>query len=141
MHGVLQNIKPGNTPEKVALSLLLQLTNNFSLEQIVNRSTGEDNTLDVFTKDIETFTDRQSVIMAPISDHKMVIFSITDTSGEHKEFESITPEISKYNFNNGGHVKLRDVLKQTGIKSWEICKIVDRLMRILQGINRCCQES
>ena len=33
MHGVLQNIKPGNTPEKVALSLLLQLIKKFSSEQ------------------------------------------------------------------------------------------------------------
>ena len=67
----------------------------------------------MFTKDVETFTDCRSVIMAPISDHKMVIFSITDTSGEHKKFESITSEISKYNFNNGHHLKLRAVLKET----------------------------
>ena len=43
----------------------------------------------------------------------MVTFNITDTSGEHKEFENnITPEISKYNFNNGDHVKMRAVLKE-----------------------------
>ena len=48
-----------------------------------------------------------------------VVFSlmtslITDTSGEHKEFENnIIPEISKYNFNNRDHVKMKTVLKET----------------------------
>ena len=52
--------------------------------------------------------------MAPISDHKMVTFNITDGSGEHKEFENnITPEVSKYNFNNGEHVKTWAALKET----------------------------
>ena len=50
--------------------------------------------------------------MARISDHKMVFFNITNTSGEHKEFENINPEISKYNFNNGDHAKLRATLKE-----------------------------
>ena len=52
--------------------------------------------------------------MAPISGHKMVTFNIIDTSGEHKEFERIiTLEISKYNFDNGVHVKMRAALKET----------------------------
>ena len=42
--GVLSNIKPGSTPEKVALSLLLGLTNNFSIEQILTKGTREENT-------------------------------------------------------------------------------------------------
>ena len=89
----MYNVKPGNTPENVAVSLLLEVTNNFCLEQIVDRSSREENT---FTNDVEAFIDRQSIIIAPISDHKMVIFNITDTSGEQKEFKNnITPEISK----------------------------------------------
>ena len=87
---------------------------NFSLGQIVNRSTREENTLDlVFTKDTEAFTDCRSLMMTPISDHKMVTFNITNTSGEHEEFgNKITPEISKWNFNNRDHVKWRLHLKK-----------------------------
>ena len=52
--------------------------------------------------------------MASISDHKMVTFNITNTTGEHKEFENnITPEISEYNFNRGNRVKMRATLKET----------------------------
>ena len=39
-----QNVKPGNTSEKVVLSLLLELTSNFSLEVPERRSTREENT-------------------------------------------------------------------------------------------------
>ena len=83
----MPNVKPGNAPEKAALSLLLELTDNFSLEQIVNRSIRKENISDLVLKnDAEAFPDYRSIIMAPISDHKMVTFNITDTSGEHKEF-------------------------------------------------------
>ena len=56
--GFLPNIKLDNKPEKVALNLLLDLTNNFSLEQIGSRNTREENTLDLaFTNEAEAFTD------------------------------------------------------------------------------------
>ena len=76
----MQKVKPGNTPEKVALiKLLIELTNNCSLEQIVNRSNKE-NTLDlVFTDEAEVFRDYQSIIMAPVSYHKKVSFNIIFT--------------------------------------------------------------
>ena len=52
--------------------------------------------------------------MTPFPDHEMVTSSITATSDEYKEFgNSITPKISKYNFNNRYHVKMRAVLKET----------------------------
>ena len=77
----MQKVKPGNTPEKVALiNLLLELINDCSLEQIVNRSNNEENTLDlVFTNDPEVFRDYQSIIMAPVSDHKKASFNIIFT--------------------------------------------------------------
>ena len=85
--------------------MLLELTINFSLEKIVKGSTREENTLDlVLINDVETFTYCGSIVMAPISDHRMTTFNVTDTSGERKEFENT----SKW----GLHLK-----KQTGIKS------------------------
>ena len=48
------------------------------------------------TKDAEAFTDCRSIMMTPISDHKMVTFNITNTKVEHEEFgNKITPKISK----------------------------------------------
>ena len=68
----------------------------------------------MFTNAVEAFKDCRSIIMTPISDHKMVTFSINDTIGEHREFENnIILEISKYNFNNRDHVKMRAALKET----------------------------
>ena len=87
--GTLPNVKPGSTLAKVALNLLLELTINFSLEKIVKGSTREENTLDlVLINDVETFTYCGSIVMAPISDHRMTTFNVTDTSGERKEFEN-----------------------------------------------------
>ena len=67
----------------------------------------------VFRNDIEAFTDCQFIIMATISDQKMVTFNIPDTSGEYKEFENVTTRIQEYNFNNEDHVKMRPVAKET----------------------------
>ena len=47
----------------------------------------------VLRNDIEAFTDCQFIIMATISDQKMVTFNIPDTSGEYKEFENVTTRI------------------------------------------------
>ena len=44
----------------------------------------------MFTNDVEAFTDCWSIIVAPISDHKMVTFNITDTSGEHSNSKTIS---------------------------------------------------
>ena len=73
------------------------------------------------------------MIMAPISDHKMVTFNITDTSGEDKEFENnITQKNSKIYFQqwrpcqNEGN-KLGSSPRRC------IYKIFKRLMEILQG--------
>ena len=61
--------------------------------------------------------------MTPISDHKMVTFNINDTIGEHREFKNnIILEISKYNFNNRDHVKMRAALKET---NWDQRHILD----------------
>ena len=52
--------------------------------------------------------------MVQISDHKMVTFNITDTSSdEYKDFKNITPDISKYTFNNEDHIQIRATLKET----------------------------
>ena len=70
--------------------MLLEQTINFSLEKIVKGSTREENALDlVLINDVETFTYCGSIVMTPISDHRMATFNITDTSGERKEFENI----------------------------------------------------
>ena len=71
--------------------------------------------------------------MTSVADHKMVTFNNTNTSGEYEEFEnSITLEISKYNYSNeavsqwGLHLK-----KQTRINSKKIYKMLEKLMRAL----------
>ena len=54
----------------------------------------------MFTYNAESFADCQSIIMAVISDHNIITFNITDTTGEHKDFKnSNTPNILKYNIN------------------------------------------
>ena len=68
----------------------------------------------MFTNAVEAFKDCRSIIMTPISDHKMVTFNINDIIGEHREFENnIILEILKYNFHNRDHVKMRAALKET----------------------------
>ena len=46
------DVKPGNTEKKLGLPLLLDLVNDFNLEQLMDKSTREKNILDlVFTDD------------------------------------------------------------------------------------------
>lgn len=55
----------------------------------------------MFTNDAGNFTNCQSIIMALITDHKVITFNINDTSGEHKDFENNnTLEILKYILNS-----------------------------------------
>ena len=57
------DVKPGNTEKKLGLPLLLDLVNDFNLEQLMDKSTREKNILDlVFTDDAEC----QSIVIAPV---------------------------------------------------------------------------
>ena len=54
---MLPDGKPGNREDKLALASQLDLVNNFNLEQLVDKSTREENILNlVFTEDSETFS-------------------------------------------------------------------------------------
>ena len=76
---------------------------------MVIRKIKESHTVDfVFTYNAESFTDCQSIIMVVISDHNIITFNITDTTGEHKDFKnSNTPNILKYNINFFFSIKLQ----------------------------------
>ena len=57
------DVKPGNTEKKLGLPLLLDLVNDFNLEQLMDKSTREKNILDlVFTDDAEC----QSIVIVPV---------------------------------------------------------------------------
>lgn len=54
---MLPDVKAGNREDKLALASRLDLVNNFNLEQLVDKSTREENILNlVFTEDSETFS-------------------------------------------------------------------------------------
>ena len=57
------DVKPGNTEKKLGLPLLLDLVNDFNLEQLMDKSTREKNILDlVSTDDAEC----QSIVIVPV---------------------------------------------------------------------------
>lgn len=57
------DVKPGNTEKKLGLPLLLDLVNDFNLEQLMDKSTREKNILDlVFTDNAEC----QSIVVVPV---------------------------------------------------------------------------
>ena len=61
----------------------------------------ENDTVDVvFTNDAGNFTNCQSIIMALITDHKMITFNINDPVVNIKISKTVTLEILKYILNS-----------------------------------------
>jgi len=114
--GIFPDIKPGNTDEKLALQLLLDFTNDFELEQIVDEPTRESNILDlIFTNNLEIFSDQNIQILRPITDHNIVSFKIQINS--HETIAANLPnnirDISLYNFKSGNQELFKEALADT----------------------------
>ena len=71
--GTVPNYQDGLTEEKRAFQLLLDLTEEFDLEQIVDKPTRGRNILDlIFTNKPCVTTECQVSVLKPLSDHKLV---------------------------------------------------------------------
>ena len=63
----MPDVKPGNTEGKLAFASVIDLGNDFNLEQIVDKSTREENILNlVFTDDAEILSECQSIVTQPL---------------------------------------------------------------------------
>ena len=120
--GVFPNQKVGSSDEKIAFGLLLDLCDEFGLEQLVDKKTRGHAILDlVFTDTPSIFGSCETSSLAPHSDHNLVTFPLNiDTEHktckkEGKERKKL-PEIAKFDFEKGERDRISEALSSI---DWE----------------------
>ena len=116
--GLIPDYTEGEAIQKKAFELLLNLTEEHHLEQIVDQPTRGKNTLDlIFTNKPSLFGECSTRILKPVSDHNMVKFTMENPSNIKINLPKTTgksrTEIAKFNFAEGDHQKLKDALTST----------------------------
>jgi len=99
--GLIPNRKDGNSEEKLALGSLIGITNQFHLEQMVDKPTRAAATLDlVFTSIPELFSPCKILSLAQVSDHDLVSFCVENPNLPEKQTQigQYQSEVSKINF-------------------------------------------
>ena len=121
-YGTFPNQKTGDSDEKHAFQLLVDLMHHYGLFQIINKPTRENNILDLFlTDNPHIYQPCQTNVMKPATDHNLITL-IMDTHTPLMQPPSVTipviPEISKYNLSRANKCTLRNALRQT---NWDEC--------------------
>ena len=110
--GIIAHAMPGQTDQKTAFELLIELTNEYGLQQQVSKPTRKENILDlVFTSDSSNLSDQSVTTIEPVSDHNLVNFVM-------EYFNNITPtvkmkpsdNIGSFNFARTNKDKLNDAI-------------------------------
>ena len=119
--GIFAHPAPGNTDQKIAFNLLLDLTTELGMEQQVSRPTRKDNILDlVFTSSSVVISARPPIPIAPASDHNFVAFDcfLTDNDHTHREeeVENHSPNLSQFNYARGDIKRLSEEIESV---DWE----------------------
>jgi hypothetical protein len=93
---------PGNTEEKASVSALLELAQEYFLQQLVTEPTRKEHILDLVFTSNNTMVKNVKVSQLPqISDHHLVTVLTDHGSGlpsEGKKAETEGPKIASYNF-------------------------------------------
>ena len=105
-HGLIADYSPGISIQKRAFEHLLELTEEYQLEQVVNQPTRGKNILDlIFTNRPDQFSNCSSAVLKPLSDHRLVNFVVANPAvikGDDTYLENhVAPEFSSFNFRSG----------------------------------------
>ena len=120
--GVTPNPTNGETDKKKGFEILSELTEKHSLTQLVDKTTHNKETLDLlYTSNPQAFSECQTSVIYPESDHKLVTFQITTNTrhcvqgNNHKHLQKI-PEIATYDIQSANKDKFMKALEATDWK-------------------------
>ena len=115
-HGLFPVVKPGEAGgQKEACRLLVDLMNRFSLTQIVDKPTRNNNTLDlILTDNPDILSPTRTLNMKPLSDHRLVTTQVTTrTDIQHSVPSTSMPEAATYNLYRADKEKLAKEIRST----------------------------
>ena len=116
--GVIADFAEGDSIQKSAFEMLLSMTEDHQLDQIVTLPTRGKNTIDLIFTNRPTMFEEQSIRnLHPLSDHNMVKFQLINPTCIHPQETQHTklpqPEIASYNFSKADHQKMKEQLNST----------------------------
>ena len=112
-------VKPGETNgQKEACRLLIDLMNEYSLFQIVDKPTRNSNILDlIFTDNPDAMSPIRTACMKPHSDHRLISTKITTHSTTQQDLPpAALPEAATYNLHRADKEKLSKEIKEVNWK-------------------------
>ena len=120
--GLVADFTEGESIQKRAFDLLLSLTEDYQMEQLVSQPTRGKNVLDlVFSNQPFLFGNCRTTILKPQSDHKLINFDMVDpsttpdsSSCHHPSSPHPQPEIATFTFGKADKEALEEAL--TGIR-------------------------
>ena len=125
--GLVADFTEGEDIQKKAFDLLIQLTDEYQMEQLVSQPTRGRNILDlVFSNQSHLFGDCYTTALKPLSDHKLVNFNMTNPTTIRDQNAPLQchhniPVIATFNFGNADKESLQKRLKEANWK--EILKV------------------
>ena len=112
--GVIPNPIDGDMERKQGFAMLTEVTEEHGLTQLVNKATHGKEILDlVYASHPEAFSDCQTTIISPESDHHLVKFEVITNLKNFEEGYNMSsrpkwiPEVATYDFHSANKEKLK----------------------------------